>query len=312
MINIFLNIITYFFGFFFWAIGTALFIIYSQHLRHKKPYDSILPPVEQGATPLSRGFNYENISFVTVDRLTIHAWYVPPPDKDLQNAKSPPVIIALHGGLDDRRYYLPLLPAINNAGFAMLMLDGRNHGASDFDPRGMTTIGIREARDLLAALDFIEQNKQHDKVGIVGVSSGSAAAIAITSSDRRVSAVVAESSGYNVKFVAQRLYRWIPIWISYFFGTVLMLLVGAGLKNALRCRGPQLDLVKKIPDNVPVLFVHGRKDKIAPLKYVQHLYGAKRGEKELVIYDDARHAVIRFEEYKFIECVSRFFNERLS
>ncbi|WP_299944022.1 alpha/beta fold hydrolase [uncultured Microbulbifer sp.] len=293
--------------FLFWSFVTALFIIYSQHFRNRKSYNYLLPPLQESIKSGCIGLIYEDISFITSDRLTINAWYVPPPENHLGCTHKPPVIIALHGGMDDRRYYLPLLPAINKAGFAMLMLDGRNHGTSDFDPRGMTTVGIREARDLKAALDYLDKHKQHGKVGIVGVSNGSAAAISITSSDRRVSAIVVESTGYNVQFIAQKIYRWIPLWLSYFFGSVLMLLVGSGLKNAIHCRGPQLDLVKKIPISVPVLFIHGRKDHLTPLRYVEHLYKAKRGQKELVVYDNARHAVIRFEERKFVAHVSRFF-----
>ena len=72
-----------------------------------------------------------------------------------------------------------------------MLFDFRNHGQSSGD---LTTLGVREVRDLQAVVDWLERTKSPPSIGVLGVSMGGAAAIDEAAADDRVSAVILDST----------------------------------------------------------------------------------------------------------------------
>jgi pimeloyl-ACP methyl ester carboxylesterase len=75
--------------------------------------------------------------------------------------------------------------------YNLVLFDFRNHGQSSGN---VTTMGLREAGDLRAVLDWLEESKGPTSVAVLGVSMGGAAAINEAAGDLRVGAVILDST----------------------------------------------------------------------------------------------------------------------
>ena len=114
-------------------------------------------------------------------------WYVPagsglPPDG--------PTVVLVHGWGANKSELLERA-AILHGSYNLLLLDLRNHGQSG---QASTTQGVREAGDLRAMLDWLEESKGTERIAVLGVSMGGATALAEAARDERVDAVIVEST----------------------------------------------------------------------------------------------------------------------
>lgn len=140
------------------------------------------PHRQYTATPASIGLPFENADLTTSDGIDIKAWYIPaaqPTNK---------AIVWIHGIHSARVSWLtrPEFPAMHQKGYNMVAIDLRNHGQSGGT---VTTMGLYEDRDVLAAIRYAEQ-KGNTEIGLVGNSLGGASVIhAAAESDPDVKAV---------------------------------------------------------------------------------------------------------------------------
>jgi pimeloyl-ACP methyl ester carboxylesterase len=114
-------------------------------------------------------------------------WYVPaaggaPPDA--------PTVVLAHGWGTSKSAMLDRA-AILHDDYNLLLLDFRNHGQSE---ESQTTQGVREARDLVAMLDWLEASKGPDRIAVQGSSMGGASALAAAVRDERIDALIVEST----------------------------------------------------------------------------------------------------------------------
>lgn len=155
-------------------------------------------PVGTAAVPPSR-----QLKFVTDDQIEIHGTYTSPATKESAKA---PIVILLHMYNKDRSGFDPLLPALHEAGFAVLAIDMRGHGQSvgpaamdlprrvaDRDPKL-----FREMyRDVQAAYLWLAGQPEADlnRFALVGASVGCSVALNYAGRDRSVDAVVCLTPG---------------------------------------------------------------------------------------------------------------------
>lgn len=123
--------------------------------------------------------------------LTIRAWYSP-------GTRGPagPVVILVHGKDSCRRDPVVMLPAgmLHRAGFAVVLIDMRNHGDSDVD-NGRWAGGDKEFRDVLGAWDWLRtQGYDQRRIGLFGTSLGAATVTIAMGEEPRVAATWADSS----------------------------------------------------------------------------------------------------------------------
>jgi pimeloyl-ACP methyl ester carboxylesterase len=86
---------------------------------------------------------------------------------------------------------LPLALGLHRLGYQLLMFDQRNHGQSA--AAGTVTFGLREAADLLGALDYLATRPDagRDPIGVVGFSSGANAILYALPRTAQIGAAVA-------------------------------------------------------------------------------------------------------------------------
>ncbi len=136
------------------------------------------------------GLDFEAVRFPARDgRADISAWYMPAKN-------SVRAIIMAHGkdsckGCEFGKRSLELARSYQQAGFNVLMIDLRGHGASS-DAR--FTFGLRERHDVLGAYDWLRTHG-NTTIGAFGVSMGAATVIGAAKLEPGIKAVLADS-GY--------------------------------------------------------------------------------------------------------------------
>jgi len=102
-----------------------------------------------------------------------------------------PVLILCHGYRWQRGDVLTLATTLEENQYNVFVFDFSGHGRS----LGSTTMGPREATEVLTAIAVMAQRNDVDKsrIGLWGADMGGYAAMLAAAADRRVSAVVAES-----------------------------------------------------------------------------------------------------------------------
>ena len=92
------------------------------------------------------GLPFRTIRLATANNKVLQGWFVP------ANGPLAPTLIVLHGWGGNSEMRLPLAGPFYRAGYALLFIDARNHGASDSDSFSSLP---RFAEDLESALDWL-------------------------------------------------------------------------------------------------------------------------------------------------------------
>ena len=122
------------------------------------------------------------------DGTRIAGWYIPA-GSDALRAAAPTVVLA-HGNGKTKSEMLSWAEPLHDT-YNLVLFDFRNHGQSSGD---VTTLGVREALDVHAVVDWLERAKSPSAIAVLGVSMGGAAAADEAASDDRVSAVILDST----------------------------------------------------------------------------------------------------------------------
>lgn len=134
--------------------------------------------------PKNYGMDFENIEFNTSDGVKIRGWLIPGSLNKL-------IVMTHVGGLtkygstvgyknltklyNKEIEFLLTARHLHKKGYWILMFDFRNHGESDPDPdRGIAGVGLKEYRDVVAAMDYIKGRDElkNMKVGFVSFCMG--------------------------------------------------------------------------------------------------------------------------------------------
>lgn len=139
--------------------------------------------------------NYEEVSIASRDaNITLSGWYV----AAAESPETAPAVILQHGLNSCKQSPTVLLPAgiLHYAGFNVLMIDLRDHGASTLED-GRFAVGTEEYRDVLGAWDWLiaEKSIPAERIGLFGVSLGGAT-VTIAAGEERGVAAVWEDSGF--------------------------------------------------------------------------------------------------------------------
>ena len=186
-----------------------------------------------------------------------------------------PVVIVVHGRGSCRRDPTALLPAgmLHRNGFAVLMVDLREHGESTIED-GHFAAGTEEYQDILGAWDWLRtaRSVEPDRIGFAGVSLGAATSLIAAGREPAVAAVWADSSHADLpRFIRDELARQ---------GYPTFLDVGAVVAGRI-LRGDDLAAISPL-DSVrrfagrPLFLTHGEADVVIDVRHGHELAGAAR------------------------------------
>lgn len=176
----------------------------------------------------------------------------------------------------------PVVPPLQQAGFAVLLLDARCHGRSDDDSFSSMP---RFAEDIATGLDWLKRQPEvaAERLAVLGHSVGAAAALLHASRQRDVRGVVSLSAFAHPRELMRRFLgeKRIPY-------PVLGWYVLRHVQNVI---GTDFDAIAPIHTistvSCPVLVVHGRADAVAPVDDAARI--AVQGRQARLLLVDGDH-----------------------
>lgn len=251
------------------------------------------PPSELGA---------RNVAFASASGNEIRGWFsLGQPDRG--------AVLLLHGIGENRTAMLDRARFLHRAGFSVLLLDFEGHGESAGDK---TTYGARESMDAAAALAFLRSLVPNQRIGVIGVSMGGAAAV-LGKSPLAADAFVLESVYPTIrKAVENRL----ATWTGPLRGAARLFtsLVVSSISSKTGVRERELEPIARIGHlQAPVLLITGSMDPYTPLAEAESLYARAPQPKDLWIVDGAGHEDLHaYARREYERRVGRFLTEQLS
>ncbi|MBI9050855.1 MAG: dienelactone hydrolase family protein [Anaerolineaceae bacterium] len=138
-------------------------------------------------TPKDYGMEYEDISFPSLDNLTIKGWLIPGTKfKEKVLLITHPFPFNRHGFISKNQGFPPLAfkdvdllktaQVLHHEGYSVMMMDFRNHGES---AAGISAVGLNEYQDTAGAVRYLKQHPdlQHTQIGLVSFCMGADASI---------------------------------------------------------------------------------------------------------------------------------------
>jgi len=235
-----------------------------------------LPPA---SSPADYGLAAQEASIPTVNGKTLWGSLIMAP-----SIIPAPAVVAMHGWGADHSSLLPLVPALNQAGLTVLLIDARNHGRSDGDSFSSMP---RFAEDIAAALDWLAGLPQVDskRLAVLGHSVGGAAALLAVSRRTDIRAVVSLSAFDHPEQVMRHYLSRLRVpyhpwgWLA--------------CRYVERVIGHRFDHIAPIATisriHCPILIGHGADDDMVPVAAAQAIHAAAHGKAQLRILENTGH-----------------------
>ncbi len=145
------------------AMGWMSMAAAGYYLSEPANYSIAPPPVSLAA---------ETVTIPSASGSALAGWFVPAAPR--AGAPRTGAIVLMHGWTSTRRSMLARIRFLHDAGYAVLSLDFQSHGES-LGTR--ITFGRLEALDAEAAIAWTKEKLPGEKIGVIGVSLGGAAAV---------------------------------------------------------------------------------------------------------------------------------------
>jgi uncharacterized protein len=219
--------------------------------------------------------------------------------------KDSPVILLVHGLGADRSSMVSRAELLKQHGFSTLLIDLQGEGETKGDA---ITLGFRESRDVIAALDWIRGKAPGQKIGVIGTSLGGASVL-LAPQPIGFDAVVLEA-------VYPRIGRAVENRIRMrlgFLAPVLTPLLLAQLEPRLDISVSDLEPIRWVGKlGAPVLIVAGSLDLHTTLEESRELFDAAAKPKSLWIVEGAIHEdLLAFDRQGYEEHVVGFLTAAL-
>ena len=238
--------------------------------------------LQDRATPGDYGLSYRTVLLRSEDGVRLVSW--------LLRARRPGgcSVVLAHGLFRSRREVLDRAAYLSARGCHALTLDLRRHGGSGGT---RTSLGFLEGLDVMAGARFLRREFPGDRLYLLGVSMGGAAAAragAVMAAD--VAGVVLDSTFRNVPEVVDR-YADLLVGLPPFPAGDLTLL---GLELAAGFEPREMDVERfsaRLGEaGVPVLVIAGDGDRRAPFEAQAAVFRANgHPGSRMIVVEDATH-----------------------
>jgi alpha-beta hydrolase superfamily lysophospholipase len=267
---------------------------------------------------VTRSFR-QDFNVTASDGVHLRGWKVTPPNPNGS------WVLLFHGVADNRVGVIGQSEFLLRAGYSVIMMDARAHGASEGP---IATYGWLERNDTRVIIDAMFASHVGPCFGgpavdlpgpphcgpfhifALGESMGAGIALQSAGADPRIEAVVAESSFANLREAAYDYagLRKSPLLGKTLFapGTWTLLYRGEKLTGIPLA---EVSPVKAVASRAfPVLLICDEKDEALPCRHTEMIYAAVRGPKQIWVVPSAFHtAALGFQPEEFKRRVLEFF-----
>lgn len=223
--------------------------------------------------------NYEEVYIDSFDKLKLHGF-------EIRNCyKTNRWVIAVHGYDGNSMKMCGRARHFYNMGYNVLIPDLRGHGKSEGNYIGM---GWHDRKDILGWIDYITEKYEDCEIILYGISMG-ASTVMMTCGENLKSNVKAaiEDSGYTCvwdqfAYILKCMFKLPKFPMMYVANMIIKIRAKYDLKEASSVN----QLAKS---KIPILFIHGDKDKFVPFNMLKKVYESAPCQKEMLIVEGAGH-----------------------
>ncbi len=240
---------------------------------------------------------------ISKDNIKLHGYKIVNPIR-----KSNVWVILVHGYMGSSYEMSGFAKEYINMGYNVFLIDLRAHGKSEGKYIGM---GWKDRLDLKEWINKICTDEPECKIILYGVSRG-AATVMMTTGEKLPKNVKAciEDCGYSsvydqFKMMLESIPRFFANFILISSGCVSKIRIGYSYNEA-----SSVKQIKKT--NIPILFIHGDKDKFVPYIMLGKLYKAANYPKQRLIIENAGHVEsAKINSKLYWRTVRKFINKYL-
>jgi len=233
-------------------------------------------PARAWIGPPPTGLPAEDIAIRAATGAHLAGWFIP-------GRPGAGAVLLLHGVRGNRLQMLGRARLLVDEGYSVLLLDLQAHGESSGH---RITFGRNESADARAGVDWLHARLPRERIGLIGVSLGGAAAL-LGPSPLPVQALVLESVYGDIdSAMANRLRAYLPVPAA----TVVAAMFRVLMRPVLGIGREELRPVERIGGvTAPVLVASGTDDDRTPLEEARALFAAAPEPKRFWAVSGARH-----------------------
>jgi uncharacterized protein len=225
------------------------------------------------------GLHPEFVRFPATDGLSLAGAFIP--------GTTRATVILLHGYGHSKTQLIPQAKLLHDAGFNTFLFDFRGSGESGGE---FITFGEEETRDLAGAVQYVHTRRDvdHERLGLLGYSMGGSVALLKSGDLHEIRAIVVDSSYAEFRSLIEGNFKAYLGRLPFFpFGSLVLYIIkvrtGAYVEDVRPLRHMQT------LRNIPLLFIHGTKDRTVPVWDAMRMHASATGPAELMIVQDAGH-----------------------
>ena len=221
----------------------------------------------------------EDVFINSFDNLKLHAYI-------LKTENSDKWAITVHGYTNKAESMSAMAYKYHSLGYNILMPDLRGHGKSEGSYVGM---GWHDRLDILKWIDLIIKENKDAKILLHGISMGAGTVMMVSGEELPENVkVIIEDCGYTsakeqLAYNLKTMFKLPSFPILNFCSLITKIKDNYFLSEASAIK--QLQKAK-----VPILFIHGDKDKFVPFYMLDKLYNACSSKKDKLVVKDVGHA----------------------
>jgi len=235
-----------------------------------------VPRPQNSRTPQDVSLPYEVHTISFPDGDTLEAWYIPVEQPRGTFLMSPAYA-------ESKETMLAQAVAFHEMGYDTLMVDFRGVGGSSGQD---TTLGVREAKDVARAIEYVRQTWPGRATILYGVSMGSAAILrSIAIEGVKPDAIIIESPFNRLLDTVRN--RFDAMGLPSFPGAELVVFWGGVQQGFDGFAHNPVDYAQSV--SCPVLLMNGDHDPRVTLSQATAIYEKLGGHKEFVSFADAGH-----------------------
>jgi pimeloyl-ACP methyl ester carboxylesterase len=244
----------------------------------------------------------EPLRLTTSDQQDLGAWFIPgQPDR--------PICLMLHGNGKSRTQFLTQAEIPARVGCGILMVTLRAHGDSSGDHND---IGYSARHDVVAAIQWLEENHSDQPVVIFGQSLGSAAAL-FAAEELKAGNLGRNVRGYILDCPYRDLRTAVYNRMTLFLPPVLGELAYLGISTVSPLVIGNIDRIAPIqacgaiPEGIPVLILAGGADRKATPDEAKDLTRRLGDRARLVLVEGGEHGELhQVQPPVYHECITEF------
>lgn len=257
-----------------------------------------LPKPRNTTDPGSIGLSFTRHRFTGSDGTQYDAWYIP-------CAESREIAVLFHGYGASKSSLLQDASVWHGMGYETFLVDFR--GCGDSSGRE-TTIGFREADDVVAACRYVERIRSGQPLVLFGRSMGAAAVLrAVGYTGLRPRAIVVESSFDQLLSTARN--RFHAMGLPSFPFAELLVFWGGIQHGYSGFRHNPAEYARHV--HCPVLVLNGEQDPRVTKDQASSIFNNLAGTKQMVFFPGVGHqSCLGAQPSKWKACVEEFLNRQ--